>query len=86
MRVLEPEIENSDRSQAYVTTDFSAPNQFFVDESPKDYSDARRNVIDIDCGPCDTMLRLAKARQNLMVPWSEARRLAKTIAVIYSWT
>jgi ubiquinone/menaquinone biosynthesis C-methylase UbiE len=27
-----------------------------------DFSDALRNVIDIGCGPCDAMLRLANAR------------------------
>ena len=67
LRILEPEIKDSDQAQAYSGTDFSASNQFFVDELLKDYSDALRNVIDIGCGPCDTMLRLANARPHIRI-------------------
>ena len=67
LRILEPEIKNSDQSGAYARTDFSASNQFFVDELLRDYSDALRNVIDIGCGPCDAMLRLAAARPHIRI-------------------
>jgi ubiquinone/menaquinone biosynthesis C-methylase UbiE len=67
LRVLEPEIKDSEQARAYSRTDFSASNQFFVDELLRDYSDALRNVIDIGCGPCDAMLRLAHARPNIQI-------------------
>jgi ubiquinone/menaquinone biosynthesis C-methylase UbiE len=67
LRVLEPEIKDSEQARAYSRTDFSASNQFFVDELLRDYSDALRNVIDIGCGPCDAMLRLAHARPNILI-------------------
>ena len=67
LRILEPELKDSDQAQAYAGTDFSASNQFFVDELLRDYSDALRNVIDIGCGPCDTMLRLANARPHIRI-------------------
>jgi ubiquinone/menaquinone biosynthesis C-methylase UbiE len=67
LRILEPEIKNSDQSRAYATTDFSASNQFFVDALLKDHSDVLRNVIDIGCGPCDAMLRLANARPHIRI-------------------
>ena len=67
LRILEPEIKDSDQARAYVSTDFSASNQFFVDELLKDYSDTLQNVIDIGCGPCDAMLRLAHARPHIRI-------------------
>jgi len=67
LRILEPEIKDSDQARAYATTDFSASNQFFVDELLKDYADSLQNVIDIGCGPCDAMLRLANARPHIRI-------------------
>jgi ubiquinone/menaquinone biosynthesis C-methylase UbiE len=67
LRILEPELKDSDQARAYARTDFSASNQFFVDELLRDYSDALRNVIDIGCGPCDAMLRLASARPHIRI-------------------
>jgi len=67
LRTLEPEVKNSNQAQAYAITDFSASNQFFVDELLKDYPDALRNVIDIGCGPCDAMLRLANAHPHIRI-------------------
>jgi len=67
LRILEPEIKDSDQAGAYAITDFSASNQFFVDALLKDYSDRLRNVIDIGCGPCDTMVRLANARPHVLI-------------------
>jgi len=67
LRILEPEIKNSDQAGAYVQTDFSASNQFFVDALLKDYPDILRNVIDIGCGPCDAMLRLANAHPRVRI-------------------
>jgi ubiquinone/menaquinone biosynthesis C-methylase UbiE len=67
LRILEPEIKDSGQAQAYARTDFSASNQFFVDELLKEYSNALRSVIDIGCGPCDAMLRLADARPQIRI-------------------
>ena len=67
LRILEPEIKDSDQAGAYAGTDFSASNQFFVDELLRDYSDKLRNVIDIGCGPCDAMLRLANASPHIRI-------------------
>jgi ubiquinone/menaquinone biosynthesis C-methylase UbiE len=67
LRILEPELKDSDQARAYSRTDFSASNQFFVDGLLRDYSDALRNVIDIGCGPCDGMLRLANARPHIQI-------------------
>jgi SAM-dependent methyltransferase len=67
LRILEPEIKTSDQAVAYVQTDFSASNQFFVDGLLKDYSDVLGNVIDIGCGPCDAMLRLANAHPRVRI-------------------
>jgi ubiquinone/menaquinone biosynthesis C-methylase UbiE len=67
LRILEPEIKTSDQAGAYVQTDFSASNQFFVDGLLKDYSSALGNVIDIGCGPCDAMLRLANAHPRVRI-------------------
>ena len=39
LRILEPEVKDSDQAQAYAGTDFSASNQFFVDALLKDYSE-----------------------------------------------
>jgi SAM-dependent methyltransferase len=68
LRTLEPEImDDSDQSLAYANADFSSSNQWFVDHLLADYPEALRNVIDIGCGPCDVMLRLANARPDIRI-------------------
>jgi ubiquinone/menaquinone biosynthesis C-methylase UbiE len=67
LRIPEPEIKTSDQAGAYVQTDFSASNQFFVDALLKDYPNLLSNVIDIGCGPCDAMVRLANAHPRVRI-------------------
>jgi methylase of polypeptide subunit release factors len=68
LRILEPEIMDSDeQSQAYANADFSSSNQWFVDHLLAEYPDFLRNVVDIGCGPCDVMLRLAGARPDIRI-------------------
>jgi ubiquinone/menaquinone biosynthesis C-methylase UbiE len=67
-RVLEPEImAGGEQSLAYANADFSTSNQWFVDHLLADYPDVLHNVVDIGCGPCDVMLRLASARSNVKI-------------------
>ena len=62
LRTLEPELmEDGEQSLAYARADFSSSNQWFVDQLVKDYPAAFHRVLDIGCGPCDVMLRLARA-------------------------
>lgn len=62
LRVLEPELmEDGEQSLAYARADFSSSNQWFVDQLLKDCPAAFLRVLDIGCGPCDVMLRLARA-------------------------
>jgi len=67
-RTLEPEImADGEQSLAYANADFSISNQRFVDHLIANHSKALRNVIDIGCGPCDVMLRLADARPDVRI-------------------
>jgi ubiquinone/menaquinone biosynthesis C-methylase UbiE len=67
-RTLEPEImADGEQSLAYANADFSTSNQRFVDHLIANHSKALRNVIDIGCGPCDVMLRLADARPDVRI-------------------
>lgn len=62
LRTLEPELmEDSEQSLAYAKADFSSSNQWFVDQFLKDFPAELGHVLDIGCGPCDVMLRLARA-------------------------
>ncbi|MFO1121539.1 MAG: class I SAM-dependent methyltransferase [Hyphomicrobiales bacterium] len=62
LRVLEPELmEDGEQSLAYARADFSSSNQWFVDQLLMDFPAAFHRVLDIGCGPCDVMLRLARA-------------------------
>lgn len=68
LRTLEPEImSDSEQSFAYASADFSSSNQWFVDNLLADYPEALRNVVDIGCGPCDVMLRLARVRPDIQI-------------------
>ena len=61
-RTLEPEImQDAEQSRAYANADFSVSNQRFVDHLLANHPGSLHNVIDIGCGPCDVMLRLARA-------------------------
>ena len=67
-RTLEPEImADAEQSIAYASADFSTSNQHFVDHLVANYPKALRNVIDIGCGPCDVMLRLADACPDVRI-------------------
>ena len=67
-RTLEPEImADPEQSLAYANADFSTSNQRFVDHLVASHSKALRNVIDIGCGPCDVMLRLADASPDVRI-------------------
>ena len=47
--------------------DFSTSNQAFVDNLLSHYPDPLHDVVDIGCGPCDVMVRLARARLSLRI-------------------
>jgi ubiquinone/menaquinone biosynthesis C-methylase UbiE len=68
LRVLEPEIMDDDeQALAYARADFATSNQSFVDSFLSDYPEPLRDVLDIGCGPCDVMVRLARARPSLRI-------------------
>lgn len=68
LRTLEPEImEDGAQSLAYAKADFSTSNQRFVDHLLEHHAPSLHAVIDIGCGPCDVMLRLARARPDLRI-------------------
>ncbi len=68
LRTLEPEIMDDDeQSHAYANADFSTSNQWFVDQLLVEYPEYLCNVVDIGCGPCDVMLRLAGARPDIRI-------------------
>jgi ubiquinone/menaquinone biosynthesis C-methylase UbiE len=67
-RVLEPELMDDERqSVAYAKADFSASNQFFVDNLIRDFPSHLRRVLDIGCGPGDVVLRLARAAPDVHI-------------------
>jgi SAM-dependent methyltransferase len=67
-RILEPEImADAEQSLAYANADFATSNQLFVDRLIADYPQSLRNVVDIGCGPCDVMLRLADACPDIHI-------------------
>jgi SAM-dependent methyltransferase len=67
-RVLEPEImDDGEQSRAYADADFSTSDQSFVDLLVKAHGPALHQVIDIGCGPCNVMLRLARALPSVRI-------------------
>jgi ubiquinone/menaquinone biosynthesis C-methylase UbiE len=61
-RVLEPEIMGDpEQAEAYAAADFSASNQWFVDHVAALPADRLREVVDLGSGPCDVVVRLARA-------------------------
>lgn len=67
-RVLEPEImDDGEQSRAYADADFSSSDQCFVDRLVAAHGTSLHQVIDIGCGPCNVMLRLARALPNVRI-------------------
>ena len=67
-RILEPEImADATQSLAYANANFASSNQMFVDRVLADSANALHDVIDIGCGPCDVMVRLANARSDIRI-------------------
>ena len=67
-RILEPEImADAEQARAYASADFAISNQLFVDHLLADDRQSPHDVIDIGCGPCDVMMRLADARPDVRI-------------------
>lgn len=67
-RILEPEImADVEQSLAYASADFSISNQSFVDHVLSNGAHSLDHVIDIGCGPCDVMVRLADACPDIHI-------------------
>ncbi|HMN85900.1 MAG TPA: class I SAM-dependent methyltransferase [Bauldia sp.] len=67
-RILEPEImADADQALAYANADFAASNQRFVDCLDAADRASLRRVVDIGCGPCDVMIRLAAACPDVRI-------------------
>jgi ubiquinone/menaquinone biosynthesis C-methylase UbiE len=60
-------LRTTEQSLAYANADFASSNQLFVDHVLGDSPRTLRDVIDIGCGPCDVMLRLADARPDIRI-------------------
>lgn len=67
-RTLEPEImADAEQSLAYANANFASSNQAFVDRLLAEYPRSLDKVVDIGCGPCDVMLRLAEACPDIHI-------------------
>jgi SAM-dependent methyltransferase len=67
-RILEPEImADPAQSLAYANADFATSNQWFVDHFIADNPQSLHDVVDLGCGPCDVMIRLADARPDMHI-------------------
>lgn len=67
-RVLEPELMDDERQAiAYAAADFSASNQWYVDQIGFGFPGALRSAIDIGCGPADVAIRLARANADIHI-------------------
>ncbi|EHS49986.1 Methyltransferase type 11 [Rhizobium sp. PDO1-076] len=67
-RILEPEImADAEQSLGYADADFSISNQSFVDHVLSNGVHTLHHVIDIGCGPCDVMVRLADACPDIHI-------------------
>jgi len=60
-------MQDEQQALAYARADFSASNQWYIDQLLQDYPRDLRNVLDIGCGPGDVMLRLATARPGVHI-------------------
>ncbi len=68
LRVLEPEImADDDQAISYARADFARSNQAFVDGFLSEYREASGDFLDIGCGPCDVIVRLAHARPSARI-------------------
>jgi ubiquinone/menaquinone biosynthesis C-methylase UbiE len=67
-RIPEREImDDQEQAIAYAKADFSSSNQMFVDKLLEDHSARLSSVVDIGCGPCDVVIRLARARPSIRI-------------------
>lgn len=68
LRILEPEImADDDQAISYARADFARSNQAFVDGFLSEYREASGDFLDIGCGPCDVIVRLAHARPSARI-------------------
>ena len=68
LRILEPEImADAVQVLAYANANFASSNQLFVDRLLAGNRKSLHNVIDMGCGPCDVMLRLADACPDIHI-------------------
>ncbi len=68
LRVLEPEfMDDHEQASVYASADFATSNQSFVDSLLTELSEPLPHVLDIGCGPCDVMVRLARARPGISI-------------------
>jgi ubiquinone/menaquinone biosynthesis C-methylase UbiE len=66
-RLLEPELmDDAAQAAAYANADFSASNQWFVDQVLAGPLTGAR-VVDLGCGPADVLVRLAAADRSLHI-------------------
>ena len=66
-RILEPELmDDAAQAAAYANADFSASNQWFVDQVLSGPRTGAR-VVDLGCGPADVLIRLAAADPSLHI-------------------
>jgi ubiquinone/menaquinone biosynthesis C-methylase UbiE len=67
-RILEPELmDDEHQSVVYAGADFSASNQWFVDQLQSEFRAYLERVIDIGCGPADVLIRLAKGSPAIQI-------------------
>lgn len=80
-RILEAELmEAEDQVRAYARADFSTSNQLFVDRLIAEFGTDYRRVVDLGCGPCEVMVRLARARPELQITAVDGSRQMITLA------
>ncbi|WP_244618769.1 class I SAM-dependent methyltransferase [Rhizobium sp. 18065] len=60
-------MADAEQSLAYANADFSISNQSFVDHVLTYDTGPLRHVIDIGCGPCNVMVRLADACPDIHI-------------------
>jgi len=60
-------MADAEQSLAYANADFASSNQLFVDHLLVDNPQTLKDVIDLGCGPCDVMLRLAEACPDIRI-------------------
>jgi ubiquinone/menaquinone biosynthesis C-methylase UbiE len=80
-RILEPELmDDEHQSLAYAKADFSASNQWFVDQLRAEFPQYLERVVDLGCGPADVLIRLAKAAPDIQITAIDGSRPMITLA------